>query len=58
EVNVLFEKPGRLPGQWVGKSDYLQAVHVAAEGLAPGVLARVKITASAPNSLAGELIAR
>jgi tRNA-2-methylthio-N6-dimethylallyladenosine synthase len=42
----------------VGKSDYLQAVHVAAEGLAPGVLARVKITASAPNSLAGELIAR
>ena len=56
EVGVLFEKPGRLPGQWVGKSDYLQAVHVAAEGLAPGVLARVRITASGPNSLAGELI--
>ncbi|MCL7464908.1 tRNA (N6-isopentenyl adenosine(37)-C2)-methylthiotransferase MiaB [Phaeovulum sp. NW3] len=56
EVGVLFEKPGRLPGQWVGKSDYLHAVHVKAEGLAPGTLAQVRITASAPNSLAGELI--
>ncbi|KEO52905.1 tRNA (N6-isopentenyl adenosine(37)-C2)-methylthiotransferase MiaB [Thioclava pacifica] len=56
EVGVLFEKPGRLEGQWVGKSDYLQAVHVTGEGLAPGVLARVRITASAPNSLAGELV--
>lgn len=56
EVGVLFEKPGRLPGQWVGKSDYLHAVHVKAEGLAPGTLARVRITASAPNSLAGDLI--
>ncbi len=57
EVSVLFEKPGRLPGQWVGKSDYLQAVHVAGEGIGPGSLRRVRITASAPNSLAGELIA-
>ncbi|TNF14856.1 MAG: tRNA (N6-isopentenyl adenosine(37)-C2)-methylthiotransferase MiaB [Rhodobacteraceae bacterium] len=56
EVGVLFEKPGRLEGQWVGKSDYLQAVHVTGVGLAPGVLARVRITASAPNSLAGELV--
>ncbi|MBD3787129.1 MAG: tRNA (N6-isopentenyl adenosine(37)-C2)-methylthiotransferase MiaB [Sphingomonadales bacterium] len=55
EVGVLFEKPGRLPGQWVGKSDYLHAVHVAAEGLAPGVLARVRITESGPNSLGGAL---
>ena len=28
EVSVLFEKPGRLPGQMIGKSDYLHAVHV------------------------------
>ncbi|PFG64573.1 tRNA-2-methylthio-N6-dimethylallyladenosine synthase [Thioclava sp. ES.031] len=56
EVNVLFEKPGRLDGQWVGKSDYLQAVHVSGEGLSPGVLAKVRITGTAPNSLAGELI--
>ncbi|WBL34080.1 tRNA (N6-isopentenyl adenosine(37)-C2)-methylthiotransferase MiaB [Sinirhodobacter sp. HNIBRBA609] len=56
-VGVLFEKPGRLEGQWVGKSDYLHAVHVKAEGLAPGALRRVRITAAGPNSLAGELLA-
>jgi tRNA-2-methylthio-N6-dimethylallyladenosine synthase len=28
EVSVLFEKPGRMPGQMVGKSEYLHAVHV------------------------------
>lgn len=55
-VGVLFEKPGRLPGQWGGKSDYLHAVHVTAEGIGPGTLAQVRITASAPNSLAGELL--
>ena len=55
-VGVLFEKPGRMPGQWVGKSDYLHAVHVTAEGIGPGTLAQVRITASGPNSLAGALI--
>lgn len=54
EVSVLFEKPGRIPGQMVGKSDYLQAVHVRTDSSA-GTIARVRITASAPNSLAGEL---
>lgn len=52
-VNVLFEKPGRLPGQMVGKSDYLHAVHVTTDAR-PGDLRPVRITASAPNSLAGE----
>lgn len=59
EVGVLFEKTGRLERQWIGKSDYLHAVHVTdhVKGqLAPGVLARVRITRSAANSLAGELI--
>ncbi len=28
EVDVLFEKPGRLKGQMVGKSGHLHAVHV------------------------------
>ncbi len=57
EVTVLFEKPGRLDGQMVGKSDYLHAVHVRAPGLAVGDLARVRITGTAPNSLAAALIA-
>ncbi len=57
EVGVLFEKPGRLPGQMVGKSDHLHAVHVTGTGLAVGRLARVRITASTSNSLAGEVVA-
>ena len=55
EVGVLFEKPGRLPGQMVGKSDYLHAVHVTDPGLEPGMLRRVRITESGPNSLGGVL---
>ncbi len=54
-VSVLFEKPGRLPGQMVGKSEYLHAVHVTDPRAAPGTIARVRIVSSGPNSLAGEL---
>ncbi|WP_135503807.1 tRNA (N6-isopentenyl adenosine(37)-C2)-methylthiotransferase MiaB [Roseovarius aestuariivivens] len=56
EVGVLFEKPGRLPGQMVGKSDYLHAVHVSDSNLQPGQLARVEIVESGANSLAGRLV--
>ncbi|MBV2360064.1 tRNA (N6-isopentenyl adenosine(37)-C2)-methylthiotransferase MiaB [Thalassococcus sp. CAU 1522] len=56
EVAVLFEKPGRMAGQMVGKSEHLHAVHVTAEGLAPGDLRRVRIVGSGPNSLSGVLI--
>ena len=55
EVGVLYEKPGRLPGQMVGKSDHLHAVHVE-DAAEVGELVRVRITASAPNSLAGTRI--
>ena len=55
EVGVLIERPGRLPGQMVGKSDHLHAVHLQCD-LAPGSLARVRIVASGPNSLSGELV--
>ncbi|TRD20823.1 tRNA (N6-isopentenyl adenosine(37)-C2)-methylthiotransferase MiaB [Palleronia caenipelagi] len=56
EVGVLFEKPGREDGQLVGKSDHLHSVFVDAPGHQIGDLVRVRITASAPNSLAGTLI--
>lgn len=56
EVSVLFEKAGRMPGQMVGKSEYLHAVHVTAGGIAPGEMRRVRITESATNSLAGILV--
>ncbi|MDT8327124.1 MAG: tRNA (N6-isopentenyl adenosine(37)-C2)-methylthiotransferase MiaB [Roseovarius sp.] len=57
-VGVLFEKPGRLEGQMMGKSDYLHAVHVANANadVAVGDLARVEIIESGTNSLAGRLV--
>ncbi len=56
EVSVLFEKPGRLAGQTVGKSEYLHAVHVTGPETLRGQIAKVRIVASEANSLAGELI--
>jgi len=56
DVGVLFEKTGRMPGQMVGKSDHLHAVHVKTDAVAPGDLARVRIVSSGPNSLAGEML--
>ena len=55
-VRVLFEKPGRLPGQLVGKSEYLHAVHVPAGDAAIGDIARVHVLQSEAHSLAGEII--
>jgi tRNA-2-methylthio-N6-dimethylallyladenosine synthase len=54
EVQVLYEKPGRREGQMVGKSDHLHAVHVTHPEGQVGQLLRVRITGSAPNSLAAE----
>src|SRR6185437_14281274 len=53
--DVLFEKPGRLPGQLVGRSPYLQPVNVMAPASLIGELAAVTITRAGPNSLFGEL---
>ncbi|MBL9072194.1 tRNA (N6-isopentenyl adenosine(37)-C2)-methylthiotransferase MiaB [Tabrizicola sp.] len=54
EVQVLYEKTGRKPGQMVGKSDHLHAVHVEHPEGRVGQLQRVRVTASAANSLAAE----
>ena len=55
-VGVLFEKPGRLPGQMLGKSDHLHAVHVEDCPAKIGDLRQVRIIASGANSLSGALI--
>ena len=57
EVQVLYEKPGRFHGQMVGKSDHLHAVHVLHPEGQVGQLVRVRVTASASNSLAAEPVA-
>jgi tRNA-2-methylthio-N6-dimethylallyladenosine synthase len=54
-VSVLFERAGRLPGQLVGKSEHLHAVHAQAPTALLGKIARVRISESAPNSLGGVL---
>ncbi|MES2665122.1 MAG: tRNA (N6-isopentenyl adenosine(37)-C2)-methylthiotransferase MiaB [Pseudomonadota bacterium] len=56
EVGVLYEKAGRLPGQMVGKSDHLHAVHVFDPQGRVGELVRVRVLASASNSLSAERI--
>ena len=55
-VGVLFEKPGRLAGQMLGKSDHLHAVHVDNCPAAIGDLRQVRIISSAANSLSGTLV--
>ncbi len=56
EVGVLFERPGRDPGQMVGKSDHLHAVHVNHSNAEIGTISRVRILSSGTNSLAGEWV--
>jgi tRNA-2-methylthio-N6-dimethylallyladenosine synthase len=52
---ILFERAGKRPGQLVGRSPYMQAVHVdEAEGRM-GAVAEVTITRGHANSLAGRL---
>ncbi len=55
-VGVLFEKPGRLLGQMMGKSDHLHAVHVDDCPAVAGDLRQVRIIASGANSLSGRLV--
>ena len=50
---VLFERAGRYPGQLVGRSPYLQAVHAEADSSLIGRVVEVAIEAVRANSLAG-----
>ena len=52
-MEVLLEKPGRMPGQLIGRSPWLQSVNLDANGLQIGDITRVKINATGPNSLFG-----
>jgi tRNA-2-methylthio-N6-dimethylallyladenosine synthase len=50
---ILIEKPGRHPGQMVGRSPYLQAVHLECEPTMTGQIIDTTIISAGPNSLAG-----
>lgn len=56
-VPVLFDKRGKANGQVIGKSPYLQSVHVMGGDHLLGQLLDVKMMRGWPNSVAGELIA-
>ena len=54
-VPVLLDRRGRHAGQLVGRSPYMQAVHVVAPESLFGVIAAVRVEAAHANSLAGVL---
>jgi tRNA-2-methylthio-N6-dimethylallyladenosine synthase len=49
---VLVERRGKHPGQWLGKSPWLQSVHFEGS-CAIGDLVTVELAEAGPNSLAG-----
>lgn len=57
EMAVLLERRGRKPTQAVGRSPYMQAVHVDGAEDKIGSVAMVRIVAVQPNSLSGRLMA-
>jgi tRNA-2-methylthio-N6-dimethylallyladenosine synthase len=51
-TELLLERPGRKPGQLIGKSPWLQSVHVETRA-AIGDIVEVEIVSAGPNSLGG-----
>ncbi|MDP6223362.1 MAG: TRAM domain-containing protein, partial [Candidatus Micropelagos thuwalensis] len=54
-LEVLFEKQGKKVGQMVGRSPYLQTVHVDADETVIGRIFPVKIEKAHANSLSGRI---
>jgi tRNA-2-methylthio-N6-dimethylallyladenosine synthase len=55
-LDVLIEKPGRMPGQIGGRSPYLQAVHMAGSERLIGTVQPVLIVAAGNNSIEGKIV--
>ena len=55
-TSVLLEKQGRFDGQLIGRSPWLQSVHILGEGLSIGDIVDVDIVEAGPLSLKGELL--
>ena len=53
-TRLLLERKGKHAGQLIGKSPWLQSVHVTAPGLAIGDMVDVRVTSAGPNSLGAE----
>lgn len=51
--DILLERKGRHPGQLIGKTPWLQSVHIRAEDLNIGDMVGVDLISAGPNSLEG-----
>lgn len=56
EMEILVERPGKRPGQMIGKSPWMQSVVLNHATHLKGEIVRVKVTAGYANSLAAELV--
>ena len=56
-VPVLIERPGRRPGQIVGRSPYLQPIHAEGPRSLIGEIVPLVVTGSTRGSLSGDLAA-
>lgn len=59
KFEILFEREGKYDGQLIGKSPYLQSVHVMGAkelGYKLGDLCEVSVTDARPNSLAANIV--
>ena len=55
-IPVLLERPGRLEGQLVGRSEYLWPVHVLADAGLTGQIVNVRVQGADTNSLSAVLV--
>ena len=52
DTQVLIERPGKHPKQMIGRSPWLQSVHIGSNA-APGDMVDVTLVSAGPNSMAG-----
>jgi len=54
DTSILIDRKGRQPGQMIGKSPWLQSVHVTSDAKI-GEMIDVTLTSAGPNSLGGAI---
>jgi tRNA-2-methylthio-N6-dimethylallyladenosine synthase len=52
DTQLLIERKGKLPGQMIGRSPWLQSVHVETDAM-PGDMIDVTLVNAGPNSMSG-----
>ena len=55
KTDILLERQGKLEGQLIGKTPWLQSVHIISPDLTIGDMVEIDITQAGPNSLTGQI---